>query len=92
MGSSFLVVKANGEVQQNTIDHVYEKLKVLEDGMNTYLGEGNASVENNWNLGIAFCALCGAYNAHEEVLGMKFIVPEKFHMLFSWLMAMTKIF
>ncbi|KAG5049685.1 hypothetical protein JHK85_010788 [Glycine max] len=85
MGSSFLVVKADGEVQKNTIDHVYEKLKVLEDGMNTYLGEGNASVENNWNLGIAFCALCGAYNAHEEVLGMKFIVPEKFHMLFSWL-------
>ena len=50
---------------------MYEKLKVLEDGMNTYLGEGNASVENNWNLGIAFCALCGAYNAHEEVLGIK---------------------
>ncbi|KAG5035463.1 hypothetical protein JHK87_010373 [Glycine soja] len=91
MGSSFLVVKADGEVQQNTIDHVYEKLKVLEDGMKTYLGEGNVSVENNWNLGIAFCALCGAYNAHEEVLGMKFIVPEKFHMLFSWLMAIVEV-
>jgi len=95
MESTFLVVKTDGEAQQKAIDHVYEKLKVLEDGMKTYLGEGNAiisGVENNFGiLDIVFCALYGAYKAHEEVIGLKFIVPEKFPVLFSWLMAIAEV-
>ncbi|KAK7411396.1 hypothetical protein VNO78_02829 [Psophocarpus tetragonolobus] len=92
MESSSLIVKTVGEAQQKAIDHVYEKLKVLEDGMKIYMGEGSVDVENNFGiLDVVFCALFGAYKAHEEVFGMKFIEPEKFPVLFSWLMAIVEI-
>jgi len=86
------VLKTDGEAQQKAVDQVYEKLNVLEDGMKTYLAERNARGESNFGiLEIVFCALFGSYKAHEEVLGMKFIVPEKFPVLFSWLMAIAEV-
>ncbi|KAK7411395.1 hypothetical protein VNO78_02828 [Psophocarpus tetragonolobus] len=92
MENSFLVLKTDGEAQQKAIEQVYEKLKVLEDGMKTYLGEGTVDVENNFGiLDIVFCALFGAYKIHEEVLGMKLIAPEKFPVLFSWLIAIVQV-
>ncbi|KAL2340775.1 hypothetical protein Fmac_008715 [Flemingia macrophylla] len=89
---SFLVVKTDGEEQQKAIKQVYEKLNLLEDGMKSYLAEGNVGVENKFGMvDIVFCALYGPYKAHEEVLGMKFIVPEKFPVLFYWLMAIVEV-
>ncbi|KAK7411397.1 hypothetical protein VNO78_02830 [Psophocarpus tetragonolobus] len=92
MENTFLVVKTAGEAQQKAIEQVNEKLKVLEDGMKTYLGEGIVDVKNNFGiLDIVYCVLFGAYKAHEEVLGMKVIEPEKFPVLFSWLMAFVEM-
>lgn len=89
---TFLVVKTDGEAQQKAIDKVYEKLSILEDGIKSYLEEGNVGVENNIGiLGIVFCSIFGPYKAQEEVLGLKYIVPEKFPVLFSWLMALVEV-
>jgi len=90
--ASFLVLKTDGEAQQKAVDQVYEKLNVLEDGMKTYLAERNERDESNFGiLEIVFCALFGSYKAHEEVLGMKFLEPEKFPVLFSWLMEIAEV-
>ncbi|XP_020239784.1 glutathione S-transferase U9 [Cajanus cajan] len=92
MENSFLVVKTDGEAQQKAINQIYEKLSLLEDGMKSYQAEGNVGVENKFGiLEIVFCVLFGPYKAQEEVLGMKFIVPEKFPVLFSWLMAIVEV-
>ncbi|TKY73384.1 Glutathione S-transferase U9 [Spatholobus suberectus] len=90
--NSFLVLKTDGEAQQKALDQVCEKLNLLEDGMKTYLAEGNVGVENNFGiLDIVFCSIFGAYKAQEEVLGIKLMVPEKFPVLFSWLMAIVEV-
>jgi len=90
--ATFLVVKTDGEAQQKAVDQVYEKLNVLENGMKTYLAERDAKVESNFGIvEIVFSALFGCYKAHEEVLGTKFIVPEKFPVLFSWLMGIAEV-
>ena len=83
-----LVFKTEGEVQEKAINEVFEELNKLENGMKTFFADGNPCVDKN-NAGlldIVFCSLFGPYKAHEEVLGIQFIVPEKFPVLYSWLM------
>ncbi|XP_027365307.1 glutathione S-transferase U9-like [Abrus precatorius] len=90
--TTFLVFKTDGEVQKKGLDELYQKLNVLENGMKTFLEEGNTGVENNAGiLDLVFCSLFGAYKVHEEVLGIKLIVPDKFPLLFSWLMAIGEL-
>ncbi|RDX88950.1 Glutathione S-transferase U9, partial [Mucuna pruriens] len=90
--TTFLVFKTDGEAQQKAIAQVYEKLNLLEDGMKAFRAEDNVSVENNFGiLDIMFCSLFAPYKAQEEVVGIKFIVPEKFPVLFSWLMAIVEV-
>ena len=89
----FLVFKTDGEAQQKAIDELYEKLNLLENGMKTIFEDGNpcAGKNNPGILDIVFCSIFGGYKAQEEVLGIKFIVPEKFPLLFSWLMAIAEL-
>lgn len=88
-----LADKTYGEAKQKTISEVHEKLSLLEDGMKNLFAEGNPSADKNNSglLDIVFATLFGPYKAEEEVLDMEFIVPEKFPVLFSWLMALIDI-
>ncbi|KAK7317262.1 hypothetical protein RJT34_01335 [Clitoria ternatea] len=89
---TFLIFKTDGEVQQKAIDGMHEKLNTLENGMKTLLVQGNLGFENDVGiLDAIFYSLFGGYKAHEEVLGIKFIVAEKFPVLFSWLMAIVEL-
>ncbi|KAJ1401622.1 Thioredoxin-like superfamily [Sesbania bispinosa] len=91
--TTFLVLTTEGEAQQKSVDKVYEKLNLLEDGMKTFFVDGNPGVnENNAGiLDIVFCSLFGAYKAQEEVIGLKLIVAEKFPVLYSWLMTLVEL-
>nr|AMD02822.1 glutathione S-transferase [Glycine max] len=72
----------DGEAQQKAIDHVYEKLKVLEDGMKTYLGEGNAVLKTTLeSLTLCFVLYMVPTRLMKKLLAFKFIVPEKFPVL-----------
>ncbi|TKY73385.1 Glutathione S-transferase U9 [Spatholobus suberectus] len=89
-----LIIKTDGEVQQKTISEVYEKLNLLEDGMKNFFAEGKPSVDHKNSTGlldIIFFTMFDPYKVQEEVLGIKFIVPEKFPVLFSWLMAILEL-
>ncbi|KAJ7956391.1 putative Glutathione s-transferase [Quillaja saponaria] len=90
-----LVLKTEGEEQQKVVKEVFEKLTLLENGMKDFFtyGTATASVESE-NMGLVdifMCSFIGAHRIHEEVLGIKFINPEKFPMLFSWLKAINEL-
>lgn len=72
---------------------MYEKLNLLENGMKTLFADSNPGVDENdaGFLDVVFCSVFGAYKAQEEVIGIKFIVPEKFPVLFSWLMTLVEL-
>ena len=87
------VITSDGEAQEQATKDLFEKLTVLEEGMKEFFPRGTPSI-NGENLGlldILMCALFGPYKAHEEVLGMKTIDPERNPLLFSWVMAITEI-
>nr|AFK43288.1 unknown [Lotus japonicus] len=92
--STFQVLKTEGEAQRKAVDEVYEKLYVLGNGMKAFFTDGsNPGFEEN-NAGIldvVFCSLFGAYKAQEEVLGLQFIVPDKFPVLYSWLITIVEL-
>ncbi|KAJ1406312.1 Thioredoxin-like superfamily [Sesbania bispinosa] len=88
-----LVVKTEGEAQQKAINDVFDQLNLLENGMKTFFEEGKPCVDQN-NVGlldIVFCSLFGPHEAQEEVIGIKFMVAEKFPVLFSWLMTIVEL-
>ncbi|KAE8666040.1 putative Glutathione S-transferase tau 9 [Hibiscus syriacus] len=61
------VFASEGEDQAKVIDEMYEKMKVLEEGM------------------------MGTYEAHEEVIGVKVLDPEKNPMVFGWVDATKEL-
>ncbi|KAJ7978421.1 putative Glutathione s-transferase [Quillaja saponaria] len=87
------VLKTEGEEQQKAIKEVFEKLTLLENGMKDLYPDGTSSVdsENMGLVGIFMCSFFGTHKSHEEVLGIKFIKPEKFPLLFSWLNAINEL-
>ena len=88
-----LVVRSEGEAQEKAIKVVFEKLKLLEEGLkDLFQGETHhIDGENMGILDIFLCSLFGAHKAQEEVLGVKFIDPEKFPLLSSWVTAFTEV-
>ncbi|KAJ9677414.1 hypothetical protein PVL29_022412 [Vitis rotundifolia] len=87
------VITSDGEAQEKATKDLFEKLTVLEEGMKEFFPGGTPSI-NGENLGlldVLMCALFGPYKAHEEVLGMKMIDPERNPLLFSWVMAITEL-
>ncbi|KAJ9677413.1 hypothetical protein PVL29_022411 [Vitis rotundifolia] len=87
------IITSDGEAQEKATKDLFEKLTVLEEGMKEFFPGGTPSI-NGENLGlldVLMCALFGPYRAHEEVLGMKMIDPERNPLLFSWVMAITEL-
>ena len=87
------VITSDVEAQEKATKDLFEKLTILEEGMKDFFPGGTPSIngENMGLLDILMCALFGPYKAHEEVLGMKMIDPERNSLLFSWVMAITEI-
>ena len=87
------VITSDGEAQEKATKDLFEKLTILEEGMKDFFPGGTPSIngENMGLLDILMYALFGPYKAHEEVLGMKMIDPERNSLLFSWVMALTEL-
>ena len=75
-----LVARSEGEAQEKAIKVVFEKLKLLEEGLKD-LFQGQTHHIDGENMGILDIVLCLLFGAHkaQEVLGVKFIDPESFH-------------
>ncbi|WKA08420.1 hypothetical protein VitviT2T_026145 [Vitis vinifera] len=88
-----LVVKSDGEAQEKAIKVAFEKLKLFEEGMKDFFQGGTHHIdgENMGFLDIVLCSLFGAHKVQEVVLGVKFIDPEKYPLVYSWLTALTEL-
>jgi len=87
------VVKTDGEAQERAVKEVHEKLKVLEEGIKANYPEGSPFVNGNsvGLLDIVVCSLLGSHKVQEEVLGIKFLDPEKYPRVTSWVTALTEL-
>ena len=88
-----LVIRTVGETQEKAIEELYEKFKVLEEGMKDLFPYGTTSFDGK-NLGlldILLCSTFGPYKVQEEVLGVKVIDPEKTPLIFSWVTALIEL-
>ncbi|KAL3748731.1 hypothetical protein ACJRO7_009899 [Eucalyptus globulus] len=86
------VVKTDGEAQERAVKEVHEKLKVLEEGIKGNYPEGSLFVNGDsvGLLDIVVHSILGAHKVHEEVLGVKFLDPEKYPRVTSWVTALTE--
>ncbi|KAI4343871.1 hypothetical protein L6164_011169 [Bauhinia variegata] len=88
-----VIIKTEGQAQEQAIKELHEKLALLENGMKEFFPNGNPCVDDN-NVGlleIACVVFFGAFKVHEEFIGIKLIDPEKFPLLFSWLLSITEL-
>ncbi|KAL5544459.1 hypothetical protein UlMin_008243 [Ulmus minor] len=88
------VIKTEGQTHEKALDHVYELLKVLDEGLKNYFPNGIPTVCENGKLnlldiiaGSVFCP----FKATEQVLGIKIIDPDKTPVLFSWVSGLSEI-
>ncbi|CAI9112163.1 OLC1v1012556C1 [Oldenlandia corymbosa var. corymbosa] len=82
------------EAQKKAIEEIYEKQKILEDGMKEFFfptGQPEVSVEKLGILEIMVAVTLGAFKIQEEVFGVKVIDPEKNPLLFSWVNALIEL-
>ncbi|KAB1199317.1 Glutathione S-transferase U9 [Morella rubra] len=88
----FAVIKSDGEAQENAVKELFEKLKVLEEGIKSFAdGISVIDHENVGLLDIVLLSMFGPYKVQEQVIGFKVIDPEKFPLLFSWLSALLEL-
>lgn len=87
--------KTKREAQEKAIKELYKKLKLLEDGMKDLFGDGiPSSVDNKIKIGlldVLMFSIFDAYEAHEQVLGIKLIDPENTPVIFSWITAINEL-
>ncbi|KAK3440199.1 hypothetical protein EUGRSUZ_B00499 [Eucalyptus grandis] len=89
----FPVIKTDGEAQERAVKEVHEKLKVLEEGIKGSYPEGSPFVNGDsvGLLDIVVCSILGSHKVQEEVLGIKFLDPEKYPRVTSWVTALTEL-
>lgn len=83
-----------GEAQQNTIRELLEKLDVAEEGMKEIFPNGVPSFLEDVKPGyldIVFYSLFGTQEAAGEFFGVKFIKPERYPLLVSWIEALNQV-
>lgn len=89
-----LILKTDGEAQENAVKEVSEKLSLLEEGIKGIFPEGIPIIdqENVGLLDIVIVSTFSFYKALEEVLGLELIDPEKTSpLLFSRLKALLEL-
>ncbi|KAI3429923.1 uncharacterized protein J3R85_008411 [Psidium guajava] len=87
------VIKTDGESQERAVKEVHEKLKMLEEGIKGSYPGGSPFVngDNMGLLDIVVCSLFGPHKVQEEVLGVKFLDPEKHPRVTSWVKALNEL-
>ena len=88
-----LVIKSDGKAQEKAIKVVFEKLKLFEEDMKDFFQGDTHHIdgENMGFLDIVLCSWFGAHKAREEALGVKFIDPEIYPPVCSWVTALTEL-
>lgn len=77
--------------QEKWIEELYQKQRILEDGIKDLFPAGGIISEKLGLLDIIMVATFGAYKAQEEVLGFKTLDSERNPLLFSWVEALMKL-
>ncbi|KAI6683099.1 hypothetical protein NL676_029012 [Syzygium grande] len=87
------VIKTDGEAQERAVKEVHEQLKVLEEGIKGSYPGGSPFIngDNMGLLDIIVLPILGAHKVLEEVLGAKFLDPEKYPRVTSWVKALTEL-
>ncbi|XP_027126743.1 glutathione S-transferase U10 [Coffea arabica] len=81
------------EAQEKALEEMYEKQRILEEGMREFFPEESPNVhpEKLGILDIMIVSTLGAFRAQEEALGVKTLDPEKNPLLFSWVEALIQL-
>nr|GMC54496.1 glutathione S-transferase U9-like [Ipomoea batatas] len=74
--------------QKNACEELYDKLRVLENGMG---GRTNVQCSNLGLLDIMIVPTLGAYKVQEEVFGVKILDPDRNPMLDSWVNSLIEL-
>ncbi|KAF8015014.1 hypothetical protein BT93_H0718 [Corymbia citriodora subsp. variegata] len=86
------VINTDGEAQDRAVKEVHEKLKVLEEGIKGNYPGGSPFINGDMGLlDVVVCSILGTHKVLEEVLGVKFLDPEKYPMMNSWVKALTEL-
>ncbi|KAL3748460.1 hypothetical protein ACJRO7_009666 [Eucalyptus globulus] len=87
------VIKTDGGAQERAVKEVHEKLRVLEEGINGSYPRGSPFTNGDGMglLDIVVCSILGAHKVQEEVLGVKFLDPEKYPTVTSWVKALIEL-
>lgn len=89
----FVVFKSQGKEQAGAIEQVHEKLKLLEEGIKGCFPGGSPTINGDSMglLDITMCSIFGPHKVQEEVLDVRFIDPEKYPFVSSWVKSMTEL-
>lgn len=94
VGAMLMVAKSQGEAQEKVIKEAWEKLQVLEQGMEELFLDGNTAVSDIRHVGyldIIIMSMFVSNEAREEVFGIKFLDSEKTPLLFSRVQAIKEL-
>ncbi|KAL5544474.1 hypothetical protein UlMin_008258 [Ulmus minor] len=86
--------KTKGETQEEASKELFEKLKLLEEGLKSFYFDSDRSIdtEHVGLLDLVFVSVFGSYHkVQEEVLSVKTIDPEKSPLIHSWLTALLDL-
>ena len=79
-------ITKDGEMQEKAISNIHEQMKLLDEGLMRFYPNGTSGISNE-TLGLldivggsVFCP----FKASEQVLGLKFIDPQKTPLVYSW--------
>ncbi|XP_031120028.1 glutathione S-transferase U9-like [Ipomoea triloba] len=82
------VLTSGARDQENACKELYDKLRVLENGMG---GRTNVQSSNLGLLDIMIVPTLGAYKVQEEVFGVKILDPDRNPMLHSWVNSLIEL-
>lgn len=87
------LIDSDKEAQKKALEEIYEKQRILEDGMKELFPGGRPDVqaEKLGILDIMVAVTLGAFKIQEEVFGVKVIDPERNPLLFSWVDALIQV-
>lgn len=87
-----LVFTTDGEAQEKARKELFEKLKVLEQGMRESFPDLiHSNTKSIGILDVVMFSIFGSHEAQEQVLGIKVIDPDKNPLLFSWMKALKDL-
>ncbi|PIN06878.1 Glutathione S-transferase [Handroanthus impetiginosus] len=88
-----IYIAQDKEAQDKACQDTFEKLHVLEEGMNNFILENPRLIngEKMDILDIMIIATLGAFRAQEEVLGIKILDPKKHPLIFEWVTNLMKV-